>query len=58
MGRELKMKDLELKITSPFILSIRTDVISLKNLYQFSDSLDVSHPFDMTIQEFLIRKAL
>ncbi len=58
MGRELKMKDLELKITSPFTLSLRTEVRSLKNLYRFSDSLDVSHTFDMTIQEFLIREAL
>ena len=58
MGRELKMKDLELKITSPFTLSLRTDVRSLTVLCGFSDSLDVSHPFDMTIQEFLIRKAL
>ena len=58
MGRELKMKNVELRIASPFILSLRTDVRSLKILYRFSDSLDASHPFDMTIQEFLIREAL
>ena len=56
--RELKMKNLKLKITSHSILSLRTDVRSLTVLCGFSDSLDVSHPFDMTIQEFLIREAL
>ena len=58
MGRELKMKNVELRIASSSILSLRTDVRSLTVLCGFSDSLDVSHPFDMTIQEFLIRKAL
>jgi hypothetical protein len=58
MGRELKMKDLELKITSHSILSLRTNVRSLEVLYRFRYSLDVSHLFDMTIQKFLIREAL
>jgi len=58
MGRELKMKNLKLKITSSSILSLRTDVRSLKNLYQFSNSVDVSHPYNMTKLEFLIREAL
>ena len=58
MGRELKMKDLELKITSPFTLSLRTNVRSLEVLCRFRYSLDILHLFDMTIQKFLIREAL
>ena len=58
MGRGLKMKNVELRIASSSILSLRTDVRSLTVLCGFSDSLDVSHPFAMTVQEFLIREAL
>ncbi len=56
MGRELKMKNVKLKIIPFSNLSLRTDVRSLEVLFPFSDPLDVSHPFDMAIQEFLIRK--
>ena len=61
MGRrELKMKNLKLKI-APHFLSLRIPSIrerSLKGLYKFGNSLDVSHLFDMTKSEFLIRKAI
>jgi len=55
MGRELKMKNLKLKIF-PHSLSLRVNTRSLKIVAQFSKFLDVSHTFDMTIQEFLIRE--
>ncbi|HCT52217.1 MAG TPA: hypothetical protein DF712_07120 [Balneola sp.] len=58
MGRrQLKMKNVKLKIIPSSLPSNRTDVISLKNLYQFSNSVDVSHPYNMTKLEFSIRKA-
>jgi hypothetical protein len=52
------MKNVKLKINPTSNLSLRTNVRSLEVLYRFRDSLDVSNPFDMTIQKFLIRKAL
>tara|TARA_R110001599_G_scaffold280864_2_gene482393 strand:- start:103010 stop:103183 length:174 start_codon:yes stop_codon:yes gene_type:complete len=55
MGRELKMKNLKLKIF-PHSLSLRVNTRSLKIVARFSKFLDVSHTFDMTIQEFLIRE--
>jgi len=57
---ELKMKNLKLEINS-HILSLRIPSIrerGLGGMYKFSNSSDVSHPFDMTIQEFLIREAI
>jgi hypothetical protein len=56
-SRKLKMKNVKLKISS-HSLSLRVNTRSLKIVPRFSKFLDVSHTFDMTIQEFLIREAL